>query len=211
MAHGTYVMYTIGMLVDNLENPLTMQQMLKRLGRNHYRRRVPLLAFQQLRDILLEHFAERLGSQVFNKKAIIAWHKTFRYFISQIDENFKALESDLQRSGSYYRLNSLQKVAKHDLVQNYRKDYLRLYQLERKRNEYLISQKATSKIVDDNIKNDKIVQKESFDKTMKCVDSFDLIESPPSSARDPINNQQNSNRSKNILIKTLLTLKKNFS
>ncbi|KAH9501365.1 uncharacterized protein LOC124497075 [Dermatophagoides farinae] len=155
MAHGTYVMYTIGMLVDNLENPDMMGQMLKRLARNHYHRHVSLKAFEQLRDTLLEHLLVTLGPQLFNKKTMIAWRKAFGYLLKEIDKNFKLLESDLERSGSYYRLNSLHHNAKHELMQDYRRNCLLDYQLRlRKRNEQYNSTLRTSRLMNSPMSNE---------------------------------------------------------
>ncbi|OTF73082.1 globin-like protein, partial [Euroglyphus maynei] len=123
IAHGTYVMYTIGMLVDNLERPDMMRQMLKRLSRNHYRRRISLKAFERLRDTLLEHLSDILGKEIFHRKTMIAWHKAFGYLLKEIESNFQLLDSDIERSSSYYRLNSLHHNATHELLQDYRRNY----------------------------------------------------------------------------------------
>ncbi|XP_027196289.2 uncharacterized protein LOC113790785 [Dermatophagoides pteronyssinus] len=167
MAHGTYVMYTIGMLVDNLEKPDIMIQMLKRLARNHYRRRISLKAFEQLRDTLLEHLLDLLGQQIFNKKTMIAWRKAFGYLLREIEKNFKLLESDIERSGSYYRLNSLHDNAKHEMMQDYRRNCLFDYQLRlRKRSEQYNSTLRTNQLMN-NLKystmlNESLINKQKY-------------------------------------------------
>ncbi|KAI2805246.1 oxygen carrier [Blomia tropicalis] len=113
LAHGTYVMYTLSMIVDNLTNPETLDQMLKRFARNHYRRRIQITAFERLRDIFIVQLAERLGPELFGKKATIAWRKVFDYILNALDREFNMLEIDVQKRSSYYQLN-----AKHRSVRN---------------------------------------------------------------------------------------------
>lgn len=126
LAHGTYVMYTLGMLVDHLEQPEMLHQMLKRLARNHYRRRVNLTAFELLRDTFLQHLTDVLGTQVCTKQCLVAWNKTFGLILTVLDEEFTVLESDMQRSGSYYQLNRLHRSAKQELMQAQTNQYRNL-------------------------------------------------------------------------------------
>lgn len=123
LAHGTYVMYTIGMLVDHLEDPETLEQMLKRLARNHYRRKVQITAFELLRDTFIEHLAEVLGPELFNKKAAIAWRKAFGYILSALDQEFSTLEIDVAKRGSYYQLNTAHRTARNDMIRSYVSSY----------------------------------------------------------------------------------------
>ncbi|UXI14086.1 Globin [Sarcoptes scabiei] len=195
MAHGTYVMYTIGMLVDNLERPLMMEQMLKRLARNHYRRKISLIAFDRLRNTFLEHLAEILGTKIFTKKVSIAWSKAFNYLLMEIEKNFKILESDLERSGSYYRLNSMHLAARNDLV--------RLQRL-----------KESGKKKTLNVNND--CYESSSEQNL--IHQRIRIESPAANIKQirhnsqcsaPIDERREAERSKSFLTKTISFLRKN--
>lgn len=97
LAHGTYVMYTLGMLVDNLENPALLEQMLKRLAHNHYRRRINITAFEKLRDTFLHYLADKLGAQIFTNKVSLAWKKAFGYILTVLDDEFGNLDSNDQK------------------------------------------------------------------------------------------------------------------
>ena len=190
MAHGTYVMYTIGMLVDNLEKPDIMIQMLKRLARNHYRRRISLKAFEQLRDTLLEHLLDLLGQQIFNKKTMIAWRKAFGYLLREIEKNFKLLESDIERSGSYYRLNSLHDNAKHEMMQDYRRNCLFDYQLRlRKRSEQYNSTLRTNQLMN-NLKYSTMLNESLINKQNSQIDQpKTIVNQQPSSIIQPVLHQ----------------------
>ena len=123
IAHGTYVMYTIGMLVDHLEDPETLEQMLKRLARNHYRRKVQITAFELLRDTFIEHLADIFSPELFTKKTAIAWHKAFGYILNVLDREFNTLDIDIQKRSSYHQLNNTQRTARNDMIQSYLKSY----------------------------------------------------------------------------------------
>lgn len=113
LAHGTYVMYTLGMLVDHLEEPELLAQMLQRLARNHYRRRISITAFELLRDTFLQHLVDQLGPVVADRRALVAWDKAFGYMLTVLDEEFNRLEADFSstKTGSYYQLDKVHQLA----------------------------------------------------------------------------------------------------
>lgn len=115
MTHGTYVMYTLGMLVDNLENPELLEQMLIRLARNHYRRKINITAFEQLKDAFLEQLLDKIGPEIFNKKATQAWRKTFEHILNVLDREFNHLDSDILKKGSYFQLETIHRNARKSI------------------------------------------------------------------------------------------------
>src|SRR6218665_3693266 len=84
------------MLVDHLEFADTLEQMLKRLARNHHRRKVKILAFELLKEIWIEQMQVTLGP-MFNEAAANSWRKFFLFITNVIDifyEEFEILEVD---------------------------------------------------------------------------------------------------------------------
>jgi len=119
----------VGMLVDHLEFPDTLEQMLKRLARNHHRRKVKILAFELLKEIWIEQMQVTLGG-MFPEEAAHSWRKFFLFITNVIDifyEEFEILEVDtvdgfggdvggfrhqeyirpIYRANSYSRMNSV--------------------------------------------------------------------------------------------------------
>jgi hemoglobin-like flavoprotein len=84
LAHATNVMYAITMLVDNIEDTEVLVEMLKKLGRNHYRRKITVQHFEDLKLTLIGLLKDKLGSDLMNDKAIAAWDKTYGVIVSVI-------------------------------------------------------------------------------------------------------------------------------
>lgn len=118
LAHGTYVMYTIGMLVDHLEDLPTLELMLKRLARNHYRRRVAITAFELLRETFILQLGDYLGPDIFTAKDALAWRKAFAIILEALEREFASLEGDVQKRGSYYQLNSTHRAARKSMLRS---------------------------------------------------------------------------------------------
>lgn len=70
-------MYTLTCLVDNLEDPECLVEMLTKLGWNHGQRGVKLLMFHRLGKVLFSVLKEKLGHDVMNKEALSAWNKAY--------------------------------------------------------------------------------------------------------------------------------------
>lgn len=88
-AHVRNVMYTIAMVVDNLDDPEVAQEMLDKIARSHIRRKVNEQHFDRLKSVLLGLLTDSLGSELMNQKAVIAWTKTYDLFTEAIVEQTK--------------------------------------------------------------------------------------------------------------------------
>ncbi len=84
LAHATNVMYAITMLVDNIEYTEVLVEMLKKLGRDHYRRTITVKHFENLKLILMAFLKDKVGSDLMNDKAVAAWEKTYEVIVSVV-------------------------------------------------------------------------------------------------------------------------------
>lgn len=118
IAHGTFVMYTLGMLVDHLEDSITLEVMLRRLARNHYRRRVNLTAFELLRETFILHLVDRLGLEIVGQREIIAWRKAFALVLGALEREYEVLEVDVAKRGSYFQLSAAHRSARNSMLRS---------------------------------------------------------------------------------------------
>ena len=119
LAHGTFVMYTLGMLLDHLEEAATLEVMLKRLARNHYRRRINLTAFALLREAFLAQLLDRLGPDVVGPREVTAWRKAWALILTALEREFAALEVDVAKRGSYHQLSAAHRSARNSMLRSY--------------------------------------------------------------------------------------------
>jgi len=77
LAHATNVLYTLTALVDNLDEPDCLTEMLKKLGGNHAKRGVNLSMFDNLGKTIIGLLKDSLGPEIMNDFAISAWNKTY--------------------------------------------------------------------------------------------------------------------------------------
>jgi hemoglobin-like flavoprotein len=84
LAHATNVMYTITMLVENIEHTEVLVEMLKKLGRDHYRRTITVKHFENLKLILMALLKDKVGTDLMNDKAVAAWDKTYAVIVSVV-------------------------------------------------------------------------------------------------------------------------------
>ncbi|KAH9402522.1 hypothetical protein TYRP_016049 [Tyrophagus putrescentiae] len=114
-----FVMYTLGMLVDHLEEAATLEVMLKRLARNHYRRRINLTAFALLREAFLAQLLDRLGPDVVGPRELTAWRKAWALILTALEREFAALEVDVAKRGSYHQLSAAHRSARNSMLRSY--------------------------------------------------------------------------------------------
>jgi len=81
-------MYAITALVDNLEDPLCLNEMLLKTGSNHSRRKLKIEMFDQLGDIFMALLRTQLGSHAFDHQVSNAWTKTYSLIVKGINAGF---------------------------------------------------------------------------------------------------------------------------
>ena len=79
-AHVRNVMYTLAMVVDNLDDSEVLQEMVDKIARSHVRRKLSELHFGQLKKSLIALLNDTLGPEVMNELALTAWSKTYDLF-----------------------------------------------------------------------------------------------------------------------------------
>nr|CAD7444557.1 unnamed protein product [Timema bartmani] len=73
-AHANAIMYTVTSVVDNLDEPEVLVEMLKKLGENHGRRKIVKSEFEELKKVILIVLTEKLGNKL-TPQAAAAWDK----------------------------------------------------------------------------------------------------------------------------------------
>ncbi|XP_069685059.1 globin D, coelomic-like [Periplaneta americana] len=74
-AHAANVMYSLTSVVDNLEDPECLTELLIKLGENHGRRKVTEKEFHDLKTVLMQLLKQKLGSKL-TSQGEEAWSKT---------------------------------------------------------------------------------------------------------------------------------------
>ncbi|XP_071444434.1 globin-like [Hetaerina americana] len=87
-AHANSVMYAVTSVVDNLDDPGCLVEMLKKLGQNHGRRNIPEKAFLDLKAVLLQLLKDKLGSHL-SPYGEEAWDKTLTTAFTVLFEGLK--------------------------------------------------------------------------------------------------------------------------
>ena len=89
LAHAISVLYAVTSLVDNLDDPETLVEMLSKVGQNHSRRHINLEMFQNLGVSIVGLLIQKLGPQVMDSVAIDAWKKTYGVILSVIQKDLE--------------------------------------------------------------------------------------------------------------------------
>lgn len=84
LAHANSVLYAITSLVDNLDDPECLVEMLHKVGDSHGTRHIEIEMFNNLGVTLVGLLVEKLGPNVMNASAIDAWKKTYGVIVSVI-------------------------------------------------------------------------------------------------------------------------------
>ncbi|RWS04272.1 Globin-like protein [Dinothrombium tinctorium] len=77
IAHGAQVIYTLSAVVNEIENIDVANELLLKIARSHYKRRVMRKMFEHLGEAMLSLLIENLNDKVMNKKAIDVWNKVY--------------------------------------------------------------------------------------------------------------------------------------
>ena len=90
LAHALNVLYAISALVDNLDDPECLVEMLQKLGRNHYRHQITVPMFENLQSSLIGSMSQKLGSEVMNEAAQQAWKKAYGVIVAVVKQGLDA-------------------------------------------------------------------------------------------------------------------------
>lgn len=93
-AHCTSVMYALTSIVDNLDDPECLVEMLSKLGENHQRRSIARQQFIDLKAVVIKFLKTKLGSK-FTSEDETAWNKTLEAAYSVI---FKGIDKAQEES-----------------------------------------------------------------------------------------------------------------
>lgn len=92
LAHATNVLYVITSLVDNLDDPEVLVEMLKKQGLNHGKKGIDHSMFVNLGVVIVRVLQNKLGSQM-DSFATEAWKKTYGVIVSVVDQGLKDAKS----------------------------------------------------------------------------------------------------------------------
>jgi hemoglobin-like flavoprotein len=72
LAPETNVMYAISMRVYNIQDTEVLAELLKKLAESHYKRKITIEKFENLKISLIGLLKEKLGPKLMNDKAVAA-------------------------------------------------------------------------------------------------------------------------------------------
>lgn len=90
LAHGMNVLYALTSLVDNLDEPECLVEMLKKLGGNHSKRGIEHSMFVNLGSTIVGLLKDKLGPQHMDSFATEAWIKAYGVIISVVKQGLDA-------------------------------------------------------------------------------------------------------------------------
>lgn len=79
------MLYAITALVDNLDDPEVVVEMLTKLGGNHHRRGIKHEMFENLGVTIVGLLKEKLGT-LMDERAVEAWKKTYGVILKVIGQ-----------------------------------------------------------------------------------------------------------------------------
>ncbi|CAG2111740.1 unnamed protein product, partial [Medioppia subpectinata] len=82
VAHVTNVMYTLSMIVDNIDETEVLVEMLTKMADNHRRHKSTVQMFVNLKTSLFGLLTDKLGPNVMTADAVNAWDKTYSVIVS---------------------------------------------------------------------------------------------------------------------------------
>jgi len=89
LAHANSVLYAITSLVDNLDDPECLIEMLKKTSESHFKRKIEIPMFNNLGVSLVGLLVAKLGPELMNEAAVDAWKKTYGVIVSVIQQGFE--------------------------------------------------------------------------------------------------------------------------
>jgi len=85
IAHAYTVMSALSALVDNLDDPEVLSELLLNVGRNHIKRKLKKGDFENLRASLVDFLGKALRDD-WTPEADVAWKKTLQVVVHKIGE-----------------------------------------------------------------------------------------------------------------------------
>ncbi|XP_063240268.1 globin-like [Bacillus rossius redtenbacheri] len=98
-AHANSVMYAVTSVVDNLDEPDVLVEMLKKLGASHRRHHVPQQGFVDLKGVILRLLSEKLGGK-FTPAARQGWGKALDVVNAVVFQGMEGQEEGEEASRS---------------------------------------------------------------------------------------------------------------
>lgn len=89
LAHALSVLSAISGLVDNLDDPEVLVEMLVKTGGNHFRRSIKVEQFNSLGVSIIGWLIEKCGTGIMDQEAINAWKKTYSVIVSVIQQGME--------------------------------------------------------------------------------------------------------------------------
>jgi len=90
-AHAFTVVSTINGMIDNLDDPELLCELLKKTGQNHSKRSLEIGDFKNLNDSLLCLFSKIFG-EAWTPVAESGWKKVFSVILEKVGEGLKSTE-----------------------------------------------------------------------------------------------------------------------
>lgn len=79
--HAGRVTSALSALVDNLNNPDELKQVLNNMLMGHKARDITLEQFVNLQKVLIDFLKDALGPQLMNEDAVVAWNTTYEFIV----------------------------------------------------------------------------------------------------------------------------------
>ena len=85
MAHANTVVYAFSALIDNMEEPETLLEMLKKIGLNHFKFGITINMFGELYRVIVDFLKEVIPDQM-DEFHVDSWNKAYNTMITFIGE-----------------------------------------------------------------------------------------------------------------------------
>lgn len=85
-AHSLHVIYSMTMIVDNINDTEVMVEMIKMNIKNHIRRRITPEHYEKMKRALLETLVELLGTTVMDAATVQAWTKGYDFVLEMVKD-----------------------------------------------------------------------------------------------------------------------------
>lgn len=88
LAHVMAVFYALTSMVDNLDDPECLVEMLLKTAANHFTRGIDITMFNDLGISIVSFLVDKLGANVMDDEAVNAWKKTYGVIVSVVQQGF---------------------------------------------------------------------------------------------------------------------------
>ena len=83
-AHARNVMNTLNMIVQNLDEPEVVDEMVSALGESHKKRNLGVEQFDRLKLTIVGLLTDALGKDVMTEQTVAAWAKFYEIFLDKL-------------------------------------------------------------------------------------------------------------------------------